>query len=166
MQEGEWGSFKHFIAFVLLQPSFRQKKDKVIELARMMSPKPDYLRANRNLSNDLLSNCLMSTYYVLGTMVGDDFKGFFVIWPHIIWSLLVYIHKTVMCSLSMSTIAWISDMIRIDHLWLYGFWDIIMGHSRNLQSSSQSMGNDHLCLHLPWVIQMLSGSRWYYPMNF
>lgn len=41
-----------------------------------MSPRPDYLRADSNLSIDLLNNCLMNTYYVLGTMVGADFKGF------------------------------------------------------------------------------------------
>lgn len=42
----------------------------------MMSPKPDYLRADSNLSIDLLNNCLMRTYYVISTTVGADFKGF------------------------------------------------------------------------------------------
>lgn len=42
-------------------------------LARM-SPKPNYFRADSNLSMDSFNKYLMSTHYVLDTMVGADFK--------------------------------------------------------------------------------------------
>lgn len=41
----------------------------------MRSPEPDYFRADSNLSIDSLNQCLMSTYYELGTMVNADVKG-------------------------------------------------------------------------------------------
>ena len=44
-----------------------------VGLARM-SPKPNYFRADSNLSMDSFNKYLMSTHYVLGTMVGADFK--------------------------------------------------------------------------------------------
>ena len=74
MQGGEGGSSKCFGASALLQPGFHQDKDVVGRLARRRSPKPDYFRADSNLSMDSLNKYCMSTYYVLGTTVGADFK--------------------------------------------------------------------------------------------
>lgn len=50
------------------------EEGKVNWVSRTRSPKPDYFRADSNLSVDFLNKYLVSTYCVLGTLLGADFK--------------------------------------------------------------------------------------------